>query len=327
MSATFVGPLATQLDEFAALMRSTGGQHTVLLRILCCFDRFLARSYPETTAVTKDVLGTWFGSFRNLRATSQNRYRTATFQFCNYLRRRDPATASREDFEPVRQSDTFHPYIYSVEEIARLLNAARALRPLTSDRLRPWSMELIVTLLYTAGLRIGEVVRLLVRDYDPTTAVLAIRETKFAKSRLVPLSESARRIVDAYLLQRRELGLSCEPEDPLRCCPSNHPPHVGSVQIILTRLMRDCGVKPLHGPGPRIHDIRHTFAVHRILAWYREGQDVQRLLPHLVTFMGHRGLESTQRYLSLIPAVLDEASMRFEKFAAVAVPAIDRVTP
>lgn len=74
--------------------------------------------------------------------------------------------------------------------------------------------------------------------------------------------------------------------------------------------------KPPHGPGPRIHDIRHAFAVERVRQWYREGKDVQSLLPRLVTYLGHRGLESTQLYLSVTPAVLHEASSRFEQFTA-----------
>jgi len=315
MKATFEGPLEVQLAEFAKLMRSTGGQHITLLQILARLARFVAQAYPQTTGLTKDILAAWFDGLKHLKRTSQKRYRSAAFQFCKFLRRRDPSAPIRDNFEPFRAPRTFRPHIFSPDDIVRLLEAARALRATSSDPLRPWSMELVITLLYTAGLRIGEVIRLKVRDYDPGTATLAIRETKFAKSRLVPLSPSAQRVVDAYLHRRCEIGLSSEPADPLRCCPSNHPPCLGSLQVALVRLMRGCGLKPLRGPGPRIQDIRHSFAVNRVLEWYREGRDVQRLLPHLVTYMGHRGLESTQLYLSLTPDVLREASTRFEKFA------------
>lgn len=229
-----------------------------------------------------------------------------------------PGTAAREDVSSLRVPSDFRPYIFSHEEIVRLLRAARELPALTSDPLRPWSMELVVVLLYTAGLRIGEVVRLEVRDYEATAATLVIRETKFAKTRLIALSTSAQRVLDAYLARRREFGLRCDPTDPLRCCPSNHPPCVGGTQVALTRLMRGCGLKPPRGRvGPRVHDVRHSFAVHRVLEWYRQGQNVQALLPRLVTYMGHRGLASTQRYLALTPAVLREAGTLFETFGAV----------
>jgi integrase len=315
MTRAFQGPLAGQFEEFAALMDSTGGQHVTLMRIVGRFDQFLARSHPQATTVTKQVLGAWFATFEHLNPTSQKRYRSGTHQVCKFLRRRDPLTATSADFESVRVRTPFRPFIFSRDEVARLLAGARELRPLPSEPLRPWSTELIIALLYTAGLRISEAVRLQVRDYDPGVGSLVIRETKFAKTRLVPLSASAWRLIEAYLRRRRDVGLSCNPEDPLRCCPSNHPPSIGSVQVALARLMRSCGLKPPKGRGPRIHDMRHTFAVNRVLEWYREGKDVQALLPNLVTYMGHRGLESTQRYLSLTPAVLHEASSRFEKFA------------
>lgn len=326
MSATFEGPLGDRFDEFATLMRSTGGRHIPLLANLTRFDRFLARSYPEATTITKEILHVWFASFEHLRPSSQGRYRTATFQICKFLRRRDASTALREDILLSRLRPDFHPHIFTSEEIARLLRAAGELSPTKIEPLRPWSMQLVVTLLYTAGLRIGEVIRFQLRDYEAGAATLVIRETKFAKTRMIALSASARKVVDEYLVRRRDLGLSCEPLDPLRCCPSNRPPCLGSVQAALVRVMRDCDLKPMRGRcGPRIHDIRHSFAVHRVLEWYRGGEDVQLLLPRLVTYMGHRGLESTQRYLSLTPAVLVEASARFEKFAAP-VPAVE-VTP
>jgi integrase len=178
-------------------------------------------------------------------------------------------------------------------------------------------MELLVVLLYTAGLRIGEVVRLQIRDYDAREATLLIRETKFAKTRLVALSASAQRVLDTYLIRRRRLRLSCAPSDPLRCCPVNHVPSVGGAADGLTLLMRHCGLKPARGrQGPRVHDLRHSFAMERVLQWYREGRDVQVLLPRLVTYMGHRSLESTQHYLTVTPEVLRVASGRFETYAA-----------
>ena len=206
MSSAFKGPLAGHLTEFAALMRATGGRHVALLSTLVRFDRFLANSCPGATTVTQKILLAWFASFQHLRPASQARYRTATFQFCKFLRRRDPTVATRENVSPLRLPRDFQPYILSPEEIVRLLRAARALRALPSDPLRPWSLELVIVLLYTAGLRIGEVVRLEVRDYDAAAATLTIRETKFAKTRLIPLSTSAHSVLDAYLARRQTLG-------------------------------------------------------------------------------------------------------------------------
>lgn len=313
MSTDFRGPLAPRFREFEVLMRSTGGKHTTLLLNLRRLDRFLAAMHPSVTTLTKDVLIGWFASFELLRPASQRRYRTATFQVCKFLRRREPGTAGIRDFEPTRRPSSFKPYVFSHQEVLHLLSAARELPQRPSDRMRPWSVELVLVLLYTAGLRIGEVVRLQIRDYDADAGTLVVRETKFAKTRLVPLSLSARRVVDCYLLRRRGLGLSCAPQSPLRCCPGERPPSLGAVQASLVRLMRQCGIKPPKGGGgPRVHDMRHTFAIERVRQWYSEGRDVQALLPRLATYLGHRSLESTQHYLSVTPAILQEASARFE---------------
>lgn len=317
-SLTFTGPLAEDFREFAALMRSTGAHHATTLAVVGRLDRFLIRAHPEATALTKDVLRAWFDSFQGLKGTAQRRYRSATFQLCKFLYTRHPATATLEDFEPLRRSRSFKPYILSIEEISTLLGAAARLAPRPSDPLRPLRMKLILGLLYSAGLRMGEVVRLRTHDYDAQSASLTIRETKFAKSRMIPLSCSARKLVEEYLERRRAVGLAWEEGASLLCGPSGRPPCLGSIQAALVKLMRRCGIKPASGrQGPRIHDTRHSFAVHRVLQWYREGKDVQALLPLLVTYMGHRGLESTQLYLSITPDVLHEASARFRHFAGI----------
>ena len=197
-----------------------------------------------------------------------------------------------------------------------MLSAARALVIRPSNPLRPWSMELIITLLYTTGLRIGEVTRLMIHDCDLKEGVLTIRKTKYRKSRLVPLSKSAKKIVGRYLKRRNALDLSCESETALIWSRRTSGPSQLAIQDALGRLFRQCGLKPLKGrEGPRIHDLRHTFAYYRILQWYEEDEDVQKRLPYLSTYMGHSNLESTQYYLSFIPAVLEKASQRFERFA------------
>lgn len=314
----FQGPLASQLRSFAVSMERSGGRHAALFLTLQRLDRFLARHHPDISHLSREVVLEWFTSFAHLRPTSQSRYRSATFQFCKYLTRKEPLTARYEDFSPVRRDRSFRPYIFSPQEVARLLDEARRQTPRPSP-LRPWTLELIVALLYSSGLRIGEVVRLDVSDYDRREGTLLIRQTKFEKTRLVPLSSSCCHLVDAYLERRRCLGLDSDLGTPLIWPLSGSLPQracLGSVQQAVTRLMRQAGLKPQRGrAGPRIHDLRHTFAANRVLQWYREGADVQSRLPYLATYLGHRGVESTQLYLTAIPGVLEEASPRFARFA------------
>ena len=313
----FQGPLAAHIKRFAVVMERTGGSHAALFLILQRLDAFLADKHPDITYLSQTILQEWFMSFAHLRTTSQNRYRTAAFQFCKYLARQDGRTACPESFTPLRRDRSFRAHIFSFEEVTRLLKTARRQAPRPSP-LRPQTLELIIAILYCAGLRIGEVVRLDVGDYDPGEGTLHIRHTKFDKSRLVPLSPSCLRLITAYLEHRASLGLDNSPSTPLIWPLTGSRPRrarLSSVQGALVDLMRQCGIRVATGRGPRIHDMRHTFAAHRVLQWYREGVNVQSRLPYLSTYMGHRGVESTQQYLTVIPGVLEEASPRFARFA------------
>ncbi len=147
---------------------------------------------------------------------------------------------------------------------------------------------------------------------------IAIRETKFFKSRMLPLSESAMEALYALLKARRHAKISCSPDAGLfwhdqknryYCC--------ASISAHLVAILRMAGLKPGKGKaGPRVHDLRHTFVVHRILKWYRQGVNPQEKLPYLATYLGHRDINSTLVYITVTRELLHEAHERFRAFAA-----------
>ncbi len=210
---------------------------------------------------------------------------------------------------------TFQPYIYTTEDMKRLLAALHVQPPRANVRfLEPCTFRVLLLLLYGTGLRIGEAVGLTVDDFDIQSGVLSIRETKFFKSRLVPLGSAVHQVLTRYLEQRQVTRQRGTPFFFTRI-------HSGvSRQLAETsfkRLRRDAGIsrpEPVRYQ-PRLHDFRHTFAVSRLIAWYREGKDVQRLLPHLSTYLGHYNIASTQRYLMMTAELLQEANRRFERYA------------
>jgi integrase len=175
---------------------------------------------------------------------------------------------------------------------------------------------LAIVLLYTSGLRRGELVRLTLGDYDFEERTLHIRDTKFHKSRLVPLSRQAAHEINRYLRARRRLSHAADA--PL-LCTRHHGlrPYTGTgLAQGLRRLFEHAEVRTARGLLPRIHDLRHTFALEALRRWYREGVDVQSKLPALAAYMGHVSIISTQYYLALLEPFSATIGERFDRHCA-----------
>jgi integrase len=175
----------------------------------------------------------------------------------------------------------------------------------------------LLLLLYGSGMRIGEALRLVLQDVDLTDQVITVRDTKFFKTRLVPIGPKLNQELVEYVERRRRLPLPRGQESPLFTTRGSRPWHYVRVISWFQHVRRAAGIScPVGEPrSPRLHDIRHTAAVHRVIAWYRSGQDVQRLLPQLATYLGHIDIRSTQRYLQMTPDLLQAASERFALYA------------
>jgi site-specific recombinase XerD len=210
----------------------------------------------------------------------------------------------------------FVPYIYSDEDVRRLLNATVSYRRV-HILLEPHTFRAILLLLYGAGLRISEALSLTIADADLLESVLQIRETKFYKSRLVPIGTDLRRAMAEYAALRREAGHSEMPDSPFFPGKKGNQLTIPTVQQAFRSLRAHAGIHRLDGARfqPRLHDLRHAFAVNRLVAWYQADADVGRLLPKLSTYMGHISLSSTQRYLTMTPKLLAQARKRFERYA------------
>jgi integrase/recombinase XerD len=210
----------------------------------------------------------------------------------------------------------FIPYIYSREELRNLLKAAKDCRS-SRRRAEPLTLQTVLLLLYGVGLRVSEALRLDCSDVDLTSALLKIRESKFSKSRLVPLGPALARALADYADWRQMNHPLSEPQSPFFVGRTDRRLKYGGFNAAFRQVCAWAGISRKDGVRhhPRLHDLRHTFAVHRLIAWYQQGADVQRLLPQLSVYLGHVCLSSTQFYLSMTPELLQQAGARFEQYA------------
>ena len=203
----------------------------------------------------------------------------------------------------------------STEEIRRLLDIARRY-PSPRSPLRPLTLYTMLAVGYCAGLRVGEIARLNLGDVDLEAGTITIRETKFFKSRILPLAGSVVAALRKYLEARRRAG---GPQDSASGLfwHDQGAQRYGREAIawLFVDILRRAALKPPRGKnGPRVHDLRHSMVVNRILAWYRAG--IKDRLPFLATYLGHRDINSTLVYITVTQDLLQEAGERFRALGA-----------
>jgi integrase/recombinase XerD len=213
-------------------------------------------------------------------------------------------------FQPKRA----RPYLYSNDEICRLLRAALKM-PFRFERgaLRPWVFHCLFGLLSVAGLRLGEARNLELQDVDLNAAVLTIRGTKFGKTRLVPLHASTCKVLADYIARRNRHWAKRSVSSYLFVSSWGNRVDGGEIHRTFYALSRQIGLRGASDShGPRLHDMRHRFATNTLVQWYRSGQDPERRLPILSAYLGHAHVADTQWYLSGSPELMREAMHRLE---------------
>lgn len=210
----------------------------------------------------------------------------------------------------------FTPYIYSVSELKRLLDAIDVVDH-PRAKLAPVTVRSLLLVLYGAALRLGEALRLTHDDVDLTACLLLIRESKFYKTRWVPIGPRLTEALAAYTTQPHQRRFAQAAGAPFFTTRGGEPVTVQQAERVFCRVREQAAVSRNDGGRyqPRLHDLRHSSAVHRVVAWYQQGADVQRLLPQLATYLGHVHINATQRYLTMTPALLQAANQRFEHYA------------
>jgi integrase len=311
------------ITRYVALKTALGRRYAFEQRTCERLDAFLAAEGGATAELTSASFARWTQTLSHLAATVRRNHLRIVRNLCLYRRRTDPTCFVPDPSLFPAPHQVRAPYIFTATEAARLIAATRRLTATPGAPLRPQVFRLALTLLYTTGLRRGELLRLTVDDYEPREQVLQIRASKFHKSRLVPLSPEASRDVDDYLARCRRQFRTTPGAMPLIAHGlTARRPYTGvGFGDGVRALLRHLAIRTADGRLPRVHDLRHTFAVHALLRWYRAGADLQAKLPFLATYMGHVSIASTAYYLAFVEPLRAAASARFERHCGALVDA------
>jgi len=301
--------LQTGAEDYLTLRRSLGFKLKRPCRFVREFVTWLAER-GESQITTRIALQ-WATQPQHLQRAEWAARLSAIRGFARYWSTMDSATEVPPDGLLPFKAQRPTPYLYSTAEIEQLLEAARCMP--AQFKLQPVTYCCLLGLLAVAGLRISEALNLESRDIDWTEAVLTIRDTKFGKSRLVPLHPTTKRALADYAAQRDRLF---QGHPTAVFFPSKTGGHLdaGQVRRVFYRLSRQVGIRGASASrGPRLHDMRHRFAVETLLRWCRTGEDVRRRLPTLSTYLGHSHPTDTYWYLSNTPELMAAAGQSMEK--------------
>jgi integrase len=306
----FRSSLAPLLEKFVQEKLACGYRYLVEIILLHAFDRWICGEGLSSPELPKPVLSKWLAK----RPTESGRTHQARIcllrQFSRFLVRQGHPAYVPEERQGHRSLRTWVPYVFRQEELRKLFAAADRLRPNAKSPLRYLIMPLIFRVLYGCGMRLSEILNLTVEQVDLQGGVLTVRQGKFQKDRLVPLHPALIERLRAYV---KAIG-NREGASPFFPAPDGGPYSRDTVYWVFRRLLWECGIPHGgRGRGPRIHDIRHSFACHRLARWYREGADLNAKLPILAAYLGHQDLSGTQRYLHLTAELYPDIASRMEE--------------
>lgn len=298
--------LASYFERFVALKRASGLLYNTSELLLSQFDQYLATQVPEAP-LRPETLTRYWNSLDRLSPRARGNAIGVVWPAIVYAQRHGAFIENLppRPSKPSRYWRQRQPHIFSAEEIERMLVLSQNLPPLGS--LKPATIATLIGLLYTTGIRIGEALALDVGDLDQREGILTVRKGKFGKSRALPLRESVAQALKGYLEDSRRL-VSTGTDDPFFVSGRRRRLSYCCAHQALRVVFRQTEIK---NPLPRPHDFRHTFAINRVDAWYKEGRNVNILLPALSTYLGHVSVENTRLYLVANGILLEHAVERF----------------
>ena len=310
--------LQARVNEYLAERRRLGFELDRMGGALASFANFVADAH-HSAPLTIDAMVDWVRQDKAQHRTQATWARRLELlrPFARWMRQFDPNTEVPDESIFGQVPGRVTPHIYSEQEIIELLSAARGLGPFGS--LRPVVFETLFGLIASTGLRVSEALSLVNADVDLVAGTLTVRKTKFTKSRMLPLHATTVIALLAYRRLRSKAG-HCSGDSPFfigtRGQRHGQPLADRQVHRVFVSLRNQMGWidRGCHG-GPRIHDLRHSFAVRRVILWHQEGIDVDQAMLSLSTYLGHAKISNTYWYLTGVPELMALAGNKFAEFA------------
>ena len=308
-------PLSDQLARFLDFKRAAGYRYREEARVLDELDRFLAvQLSPDDPVITDRAIRDFVACRGSESETTRAHRLTLIRQVCRFLALEEPRTAVPGPRFLAIHRRAFVPRVMTRMEGQRFLDACPALTPSRCSPLRGLVLGTALRVLYLTGLRAGELLKLTREDVDLSAAVLRLRDTKFGKSRFVPLAPDLGSRLEEYSAQvAGRLGPWWPPAAPFFPNRVGRAYSITALRAAFRQVQAVAGVAVVSGGRRlRLHDLRHSFAVLRLLLWYEQGVDLDAKLPLLATYLGHVGLASSQRYLQLTEELASEVTRRHQ---------------
>lgn len=306
--------LAQDIDEFLRFKRHLGSPYQRGEATLRNFQRYVAAHTDAATQpfALEAMLSAWLARRSGCQPVTITIELGVLRQLCRYRQRRDPTRfVPGRDWAPQATTSRFLPYVFSIEQVRALIQAAQTY---PGHQVTPLTLSTLLQILYCTGLRIGEATRLQCADVHLESCMFYVRASK-GKTRWVPFASDLGQVLSDYLA-RRPASAGTDATAPFLLNRRGDALSSQAASDAIRRLLRRSGLKPARGRcGPRPYDLRHTFAVHRLTQWSRQGVDLQAQLPWLSAYMGHDNMLGTEVYLHASAELMALASSRFaERF-------------
>lgn len=320
--AGFRSPLAESMTRFLEYKRALHFKYENGEKVLRALDRYLVETGLATQEqINSALLDRFIVSCKPCHPRTFNYRITVLRSLLEWMIVQGHLpSSSNSSFQTKPRQDNrgLRPYIFGPSDIKKMLVLVSRLKDTCTARRRAETWRLVIILGYCLGLRVGEIARLRVGDIDLDSAVLLIANTKFSKSRFVPMGPKLTRRLKRYIANSGDCNTS---DQVFHCLPEMRAKHPWGVSECFSNFMRKLNLRARDGERePTFHSLRHSCAVNTLLRWYREGKDPSAYLARLSTFLGHAMLNYTAVYLTITDELLKEANRRFHEFAASSLP-------